>query len=62
VADVLDRNAGEVDGLSLCGRNMRDAAEIERTLETFAQSANGGLIVTGSASGIQRFCYPLSKL
>jgi putative ABC transport system substrate-binding protein len=28
---------------------MRDAAEIERTLGTFAQSANGGLIVTGSA-------------
>jgi hypothetical protein len=26
---------------------MRDAAEIERTLETFAQSANGDL--TGSA-------------
>ncbi len=46
-ADVLDArplNAGEVDGLSLCG-NMRDAAEIERTLETFAQSANGDLIV-----------------
>jgi putative ABC transport system substrate-binding protein len=28
---------------------MRDAAEIERTLGTFARSANGGLIVTGSA-------------
>ena len=29
--------------------NVRDAAEIERTLGVFAQSANGGLIVTGSA-------------
>ena len=51
-ADVLDarrRNAGEVDGLSLCRRNMRDTAEIERTMETFAQPANGDLIVTGSA-------------
>jgi hypothetical protein len=28
---------------------MRDAAEIERTLESIAQSANGDLIVTGSA-------------
>jgi putative ABC transport system substrate-binding protein len=29
--------------------NLRDSAEIERTLATFARSANGGLIVTGSA-------------
>jgi putative ABC transport system substrate-binding protein len=29
--------------------NMRDSAEIERTLATFARSVNGGLIVTGSA-------------
>jgi hypothetical protein len=49
VLDARPRNAGEVDGLSLCGRNMRDAAEIERTLEFFAQYANGDLIVTGSA-------------
>src|SRR5262249_4978965 len=29
--------------------NLRDSAEIERTLAIFARSANGGLIVTGSA-------------
>src|SRR5262249_12541188 len=29
--------------------NVRDPAEIERTLATFARSSNGGLIVTGSA-------------
>jgi putative ABC transport system substrate-binding protein len=28
--------------------NMRDAGEIERSLMTFARSANGGLVVTGS--------------
>jgi putative tryptophan/tyrosine transport system substrate-binding protein len=36
-------------GVEVIPVNMRDAAEIERTLGTFAQSANGGLIVTGSA-------------
>ena len=30
--------------------NMRDAGEIERAVAAFARSANGGLIVTGSAS------------
>jgi putative ABC transport system substrate-binding protein len=29
---------------------MRDASEIERAVAAFARSANGGLIVTGSAS------------
>jgi putative ABC transport system substrate-binding protein len=29
---------------------MRDAGEIERAVAAFARSANGGLIVTGSAS------------
>src|SRR5262249_475932 len=29
--------------------NLRDAAEIERGVTAFARSANGGLIVTGSA-------------
>lgn len=29
--------------------NLRDAAEIERAITAFARSANGGLIVTGSA-------------
>jgi ABC-type uncharacterized transport system substrate-binding protein len=36
-------------GVEVVPVNLRDAAEIERTLGTFAQSANGGLIVTGSA-------------
>jgi ABC-type uncharacterized transport system substrate-binding protein len=30
--------------------NVRDAGEIERAVAVFARSANGGLIVTGSAS------------
>jgi putative ABC transport system substrate-binding protein len=29
--------------------NMRDSGEIEQSVETFARSGNGGLIVTGSA-------------
>jgi len=29
--------------------NMRDAPEIERAVTAFAQSSNGGLLVTGSA-------------
>jgi putative tryptophan/tyrosine transport system substrate-binding protein len=36
-------------GVEVVPVNLRDAAEIERSLGTFAQSANGGLIVTGSA-------------
>jgi putative tryptophan/tyrosine transport system substrate-binding protein len=36
-------------GVEVVPVNMRDAAEIGRTLGTFAQSPNGGLIVTGSA-------------
>ena len=36
-------------GVEVVPVNTRDAAEIERTLGAFAQSANGGLIVTGSA-------------
>jgi putative tryptophan/tyrosine transport system substrate-binding protein len=31
--------------------NVRDASEIERAVANFARSANGGLIITGSASG-----------
>jgi hypothetical protein len=31
--------------------NLRDASEIERAVTAFAQSSNGGLIVTGSALG-----------
>ena len=30
--------------------NVRDASEIERAVAAFARSANGGLVVTGSAS------------
>jgi putative ABC transport system substrate-binding protein len=37
-------------GVEVSPVNLRDASEIERTVATFARSANGGLIVTGSAS------------
>ena len=33
--------------------DMRDAAEIERAVETFARSPNGGLIVVGSGASIR---------
>ena len=36
-------------GVDVSPVNMGDAAEIERAVGTFARSANGGLIVTGSA-------------
>jgi len=36
-------------GVELSPVNMRDASEIERAVTAFAQSSNGGLIVTGSA-------------
>ena len=37
-------------GIEVSPINMRDASEIERAAAAFARSANGGLIVTGSAS------------
>jgi ABC-type uncharacterized transport system substrate-binding protein len=37
-------------GMEVSPINMRDAGEIERAVAAFARSANGGLIVTGSAS------------
>jgi ABC-type uncharacterized transport system substrate-binding protein len=37
-------------GIEVSPINMRDASEIERGVAAFARSANGGLIVTGSAS------------
>jgi ABC-type uncharacterized transport system substrate-binding protein len=37
-------------GIDVSPINMRDASEIERAVAAFARSANGGLIVTGSAS------------
>jgi putative tryptophan/tyrosine transport system substrate-binding protein len=37
-------------GVELTPMNVRDASEIERTIAAFARTANGGLIVTGSAS------------
>jgi ABC-type uncharacterized transport system substrate-binding protein len=37
-------------GMEVSPINMRDASEIERAVAAFARSANGGLIVTGSAS------------
>jgi putative ABC transport system substrate-binding protein len=36
-------------GLEVSPVNIRDASEIERAVAAFARSANGGLIVTGSA-------------
>jgi putative tryptophan/tyrosine transport system substrate-binding protein len=36
-------------GVELTPMNVGDAAEIERAIASFARSANGGLIVTGSA-------------
>src|SRR4029077_2382243 len=37
-------------GIEVSPINMRDAGEIERAVAAFVRSANGGLIVTGSAS------------
>jgi putative ABC transport system substrate-binding protein len=37
-------------GVEVSAINLRDAGEIERAVTAFAGSANGGLIVTGSAS------------
>src|SRR5499427_7024590 len=37
-------------GVELRAVDLRDAGEIERAITAFAQGANGGLIVTGSAS------------
>jgi ABC-type uncharacterized transport system substrate-binding protein len=37
-------------GVEVSPVNVRDASEIERAVAAFARSANGGLIVTGSAS------------
>ena len=39
-------------GVEVIPVNVRDAAEIERAIAAFARSANGGLIVTGSALAI----------
>jgi putative ABC transport system substrate-binding protein len=36
-------------GVEVSPVNMRDAAEMERATAVFARSANGGLVVTGSA-------------
>jgi ABC-type uncharacterized transport system substrate-binding protein len=36
-------------GVEVSALNVRDAGEIERAVTAFARSANGGLIVTGSA-------------
>jgi len=38
-------------GVEVSPFNMRNASEIERAVTTFARSANGGLVVTGSPSG-----------
>jgi putative tryptophan/tyrosine transport system substrate-binding protein len=33
--------------------NVSDAGEIERAVATFARTANGGLIMTGSAAAVR---------
>jgi putative tryptophan/tyrosine transport system substrate-binding protein len=44
------QTVGQSLGVEVSPVNMRDASEIERAVAAFARSANGGLIVTGSAS------------
>jgi putative ABC transport system substrate-binding protein len=39
-------------GIEVIPVDLRDASEIERRLENFAHSTNGGLIVTGSTSAV----------
>jgi putative tryptophan/tyrosine transport system substrate-binding protein len=39
-------------GVEVSPANVRDAGEIERAVTAFARSANGGLIVTGSALAV----------
>jgi putative ABC transport system substrate-binding protein len=43
------QTAGQSLGMEVRPVNVRNAPEIERSVATFAQSPNGGLIVTGSA-------------
>ena len=42
------QSAAQSRGMEVRPVDVRDAGEIERAIETFARSANGGLIVTGS--------------
>jgi ABC-type uncharacterized transport system substrate-binding protein len=44
------RSAGQPLGVEVSPISVRDAGEIERAVAAFAGSANGGLILTGSAS------------
>ena len=44
------QGAAQSLGVEVNPVNVRDAGEIERAVAAFARSANGGLIVTGSAS------------
>jgi putative ABC transport system substrate-binding protein len=46
------QTAGQSLGVEVRPVNVRDAPEIERSVATFAQSPNGGLIVTGSALAV----------
>jgi putative ABC transport system substrate-binding protein len=43
------QGAAQSRGMEVRPVGVRDAGEIERAVETFARSANGGLIVTGNA-------------
>jgi putative tryptophan/tyrosine transport system substrate-binding protein len=47
---VAIRSAGQQLGIEVSPINVQVANEIERAVEAFAQSTNGGLILTGSAS------------
>jgi putative ABC transport system substrate-binding protein len=52
VAEPLGRYATTSAGMELIPINLRDAGEIERAVATFAQSSNGGLILTASALSV----------
>jgi len=45
------QSAAQSLGVEVSAVGVRDAGAIERSVATFARSANGGLIVTGSAGG-----------
>ena len=47
---VAIRSAAQPLGVEVSPINVQDAGEIERAVAAFARSANGGLILTGSAS------------
>jgi putative tryptophan/tyrosine transport system substrate-binding protein len=46
------QSAAQSFGVELSPLSVRDPGEIERTIAAFARSANGGLVVTGSAPAV----------